>query len=284
MSVLEHVRGQSTRILVINPNSSRAMSKGTKHVIDSLDLPHSTQVDIYTAPSPASPGSIDDAEGIEASSKAVLGDSALISRLQNNEYDGVVIACYSVDPLVHELADAAAGQGSTAQMTTTEKKKKLVVTGIFEASILTALSLLPPSPHGEQPRKWGIVTTGAFWEEHLTHGVADFLGQSQQSRANAKFAGVHTTGLNAGDFHAGVPPEEVERRLKVATKKCLDGGRTHVVIMGCAGMAGLEGIIRAAAAEEYGDEFAYGQLHVLDAVRAGVMQIEQMIKHQRLLR
>lgn len=38
MSVLESVRGQTARILVINPNSSGAMSIGMKHVIDSLDL------------------------------------------------------------------------------------------------------------------------------------------------------------------------------------------------------------------------------------------------------
>ncbi|KAH7025710.1 Asp/Glu/hydantoin racemase [Microdochium trichocladiopsis] len=261
MSTDENIASHhKTKILVINPNSSKAMTDGMKHVVDACDLSPSTQVSFYTAPSSSSPPSIDDNEGIQQSSRAVLGDTALTSTL--HEYDAAVVACYSVDPLVHELAHLAAAAAHT-------------VTGIFEASITTALSLLQPAA------QWGIVTTGGFWEDHLTQGVAGFLGQDV---IYPSFAGVHTTGLNAGDFHKGVSKEEIERRLKSATKNCLNGGRTRVVIMGCAGMAGLEGIIRAAAAEEYGHEFAYGELHVLDAVRAGVMQVEQMVKLQRLLK
>ena len=52
--------------------------------------------------------------------------------------------------------------------------------------------------------------------------------------------------------------------------------------MGCAGMAGLEEIIRKAAAAEFGQEFAYEVLHVVDGVRAGVIEVEGMVKHLRL--
>lgn len=36
----ELVRGKTTRILVLNPNSSKAMTEGLKNVIDSMDLPY----------------------------------------------------------------------------------------------------------------------------------------------------------------------------------------------------------------------------------------------------
>lgn len=149
------------------------------------------------------------------------------------------------------------------------------VTGIFEASILTAQLLL--KPHSDE--KWGIVTTGTFWDDHLTAGVKSFLGQDAASSAKT-FAGVFTTGLNAGDFHQ-VSEEEVTARLHKATQKLLGAGDVKCVVMGCAGMAGLERIIRSTAAEVQGAE-AGRALYVVDGVKAGVLQLEQMMQSKRL--
>ncbi|KAI1101594.1 Asp/Glu/hydantoin racemase [Jackrogersella minutella] len=255
----EHVRGKTTKILVMNPNSSQAMTDGMRTIIDSIDLPYSTEIHTYTAPSKA-PASINNEEDIGQSLLAVLRDLR-DSHPSAAAYDGVVVACYSVHPLVEVL------QGSPEYARTT-------ATGIFEASVLTALSLLGPRD------AWGIVTTGKFWETHLASGVRAFLGGD----AGAKFAGVESTGLNAGDFHRGVDPAVVRRKLSEATKRLLARKPgVKCVAMGCAGMAGLEEIIRSAACEEKGEKFAYGELHVIDGVRAGIMQVEQMIRHQRLL-
>ncbi|TRX93482.1 hypothetical protein FHL15_005757 [Xylaria flabelliformis] len=253
MSTTTLVRGQGTKILLLNPNSSSSMTDGMKTVINDVNLPHSTEVYTYTAP-PDSPASINDGTDIKASTEAVLEDFNTA-----NEYDGIVVACFSVHPLVSELQS----RGSTA------------VTGIFEASVLAAISLLRPN------QKWGIVTTGKFWESHLSDGVHAFLGAKTDGE-NAKFAGVESTGLNASDFHHGVDPAVVRQKLKRATKRLLGAGDVTVVVMGCAGMAGLEEIIREAAGEEFGDEFAYGELHVIDGVRAGIMQVDHMIRNQRL--
>lgn len=171
-----------------------------------------------------------------------------------------MVACFSVHPLVSELQSLSPSPS---------------VTGIFEASVLAALSLLEPG------QKWGIVTTGKFWEEHLWHGVKEFLGTDAEAN-NAKFAGVESTGLDASDFHHGVDPEVVRQKLKKATKRLLDRSDVHVIVMGCAGMAGLEDTIREAAQEQRGDEFAYSTLHVVDGVRAGIMQVDHMIRYQRL--
>ncbi|KAI1453575.1 Asp/Glu/hydantoin racemase [Annulohypoxylon moriforme] len=254
-------RGKSTKILVLNPNSSKAMTDGLKNVIDSVDLSYSTEIYTYTAPS-SSPASINNGEDLLLSQSTVLED--LSSRYPDGlPYDGVLIACYSVHPLVTSM-----------QLSPTYPKS---VTGIFEASILTTLSLLG----GDDT--WGIVTTGKWWEEHLANGVDFFLGAKACEDPNSRFKGVESTGLNASDFHDGVDPKVVEKKLKEATKRLLSKGGVKAILMGCAGMAGLEAIIRSAASEAQGDEFAYSELHVVDGVRAGITQVEQMIKYQRLL-
>ncbi|KAI1294350.1 hydantoin racemase [Xylaria venustula] len=252
------VRGQATKILLLNPNSSSTMTDGMKTVLNDIDLPSSTEVYTYTAP-PHSPSSINDGHDIQQSTDAVLSD---LNKSTPLPYHGIVIACFSVHPLVPKL------QSSTGT--------NIAVTGIFEASVLAAISLLAPD------QKWGIVTTGKFWEDHLSDGVKAYLGQESGKDGNAKFAGVESTGLNAGDFHHGVDPAVVREKMKKATKRLLGKGNVHAIVMGCAGMAGLEDTIREAASDEHGEEFAYSTLHVIDGVRAGVMQIDHIIKNQRL--
>ncbi|KAI8948846.1 hydantoin racemase [Xylaria longipes] len=246
------VRGQGTKILLLNPNSSSSMTDGMKTVINN-------EIYTYTAPA-GSPASINDGNDIKNSTDAVLADFDTAS-----QYDGIVVACFSVHPLVSELQSHSRNSVSGT-----------AVTGIFEASVLAAISLLRPG------QKWGIVTTGKFWEAHLSDGVGAFLGAKTTQDGNAKFAGVESTGLNASDFHHGVDPAVVRHKLKTATKRLLGAGDVTVVVMGCAGMAGLEEIIREAASEEQGDEFAYEKLHVIDGVRAGIMQVDYMIRNQRL--
>lgn len=182
-----------------------------------------------------------------------------------------------------------------------------VVLGILEASILAALSLTNPYPRcPESPgRTWGIVTTGAFWEKHLEDGVRRFLDASYSSSFSAsassvtatafpgsqnaaKFAGVYTTGLDAGDFHGGeegggVGQEVVRAKIRDATKRLLAFGRVGCVVMGCAGMAGLEDIIRATITEEYGEpQTPQEKVYIIDGVKAGVGILAETIRNERL--
>lgn len=151
------------------------------------------------------------------------------------------------------------------------------VTGIFEASILTALSIIAP-PSGKDDETWGIVTTGAFWEKHLNDGVNKFLGQPT-GQTNERFAGTFSSGLTAGDFHT-VSPEQVREKLKDATVRLLKSGNVRCVVMGCGGMAGLESIIRDAAVEVYGEDRG-SKVFIVDGVRAGVAQLHQMTVSKR---
>lgn len=183
----------------------------------------------------------------------------------------MLVACFSVHPLVKHLANAL---------------KPIPVTGIFEASILTALSLVPLVQ--EEQRKWGIVTTGAFWEAHLADGVAAFLGQTpstasatgSSSFSDARFAGVFSTGLNAGDFHE-IPQEQINVRLREATKRLLSSGDVTCVVMGCGGMGGLQDMIRAIVVEEYGQQRAR-DVSIVDGVQAGVLQLQQAVLSRRV--
>ncbi|KAK4039867.1 Asp/Glu/hydantoin racemase [Parachaetomium inaequale] len=249
---------RTTKILVLNPNSSKSMTHGLEQGIRTMELSQSTEVHTYTAPG-QSPGSINNGNDIFKSSTVVhmnLEETGLLK-----QYDAVLVACFSEHPLVPMLAEKEGEFGG------------LAVTGIFESSILACLSFL------RQGSKWGIVTTGKYWEDHLTRGVNNFLG-TQRDHPNTKFAGVETTGLNAGDFHGGVDPEIVRRKLKEATGRLLEKGDVQCVVMGCAGMAGLEEIIRSVAVEKYGPAKAK-ELLVVDGVRAGIGLLEQMVRNKR---
>ncbi|KAL6874300.1 Asp/Glu/hydantoin racemase [Trichoderma longibrachiatum] len=261
----------SIRILLLNPNSSRSMTKSMEAAANSIaTLYPSVSISTYTAPEP-SPASIDNAEGIHASVQAVINDPDFKTRLQNEAFDAVLVACFSVHPLVKHLANAL---------------KPIPVTGIFEASILTALSLVPLVQ--EEQRKWGIVTTGAFWEAHLADGVAAFLGQTpstasatgSSSFSDARFAGVFSTGLNAGDFHE-IPQEQINVRLREATKRLLSSGDVTCVVMGCGGMGGLQDMICAIVVEEYGQQRAR-DVSIVDGVQAGVLQLQQAVLSRRV--
>ncbi|KJK76625.1 hypothetical protein H634G_08213 [Metarhizium anisopliae BRIP 53293] len=238
------------RILLLNPNSSEAMTRGMVQAAKSTPVSNSVEIHSMTASSRAPP-SIDNSEDIQASTKVVLSELPAADAARNN-WDAILVACFSVHTLVPELSNWFDGP----------------VTGIFEASILTAMSLLRP---GEQ---WGIVTTGKFWEKHLSDGVYEFLGVDAAGRST-KFAGVASSGLTAGDFHT-VPPEEVKTKLSLATKGLLESGNIACVVMGCGGMAGLEDIIRSTAKEVYGEKRA-GELYIVDGVKAGIMQLHQSI-------
>ncbi|KHN94853.1 Asp/Glu/hydantoin racemase [Metarhizium album ARSEF 1941] len=244
------------RILLLNPNSSQDMTSRMVRAAESTPVSNSVQVHPMTA-SCAAPSSIDDSQDIQSSTTVVLSELPPADFARNN-WDAILVACFSVHSLVPALSNWFEGP----------------VTGIFEASILTAMSLLGP---GEQ---WGIVTTGRFWEKHLSDGVCEFLGADP--RRSTKFAGVATSGLTAGDFHT-VSPEEVSAKLSLAAKGLLESGNIACVVLGCGGMAGLEDIIRCAAVHVYGEQRAR-KLYIVDGVKAGIMQLHQCINGARTFR
>jgi allantoin racemase len=106
------------RILVINPNSTEAVTRGIDEAVEPLRIPGGPGIDCVTLK--------EGPPGIETQQHVDGVVSPLLSLMQRNEerYAAFVIACYS-DPGLHSLREA------------TQKP----VLGISECGILTALTL-----------------------------------------------------------------------------------------------------------------------------------------------
>ncbi|KAI9643756.1 hypothetical protein NHQ30_007105 [Ciborinia camelliae] len=250
------------KLLIINPNSSKSMTEGLHTLLSTINDPPQVQISFYTAPLP-SPSSINNEEDALLSTEAVL--SNLTSTL--DQYDAFLVACYSVHPLVTELKRRV--------------KSNVHVTGIFEASVMMSLGLLSQGNEkrlgGSEGKKegFGIVSTGKYWEEALGDGVREFLGVKRGEKCD-RFKGVETTGLTAGELHS-VQPEIVRTKMKEAVKRLVGERDCPIVCLGCAGMAGMDDMVREALVEELGLEDA-GKVYIVDGVKAGVIYLEGHMK------
>lgn len=140
----------------------------------------------------------------------------------------------------------------------------------------SALTLIRPD------QRFGIVSTGRVWEELLSTAVKNFLGTSTTS---AKFASVQTTSLSATELHSS-PPDLVKHRLKEATKRLVfqheqDGlGTVGAICLGCAGMSGMDDIVRESCIDVLGLEAA-NNVWIIDGVVAGANALEGALRSMR---
>ncbi|GAA6012962.1 hypothetical protein JCM10207_008396 [Rhodosporidiobolus poonsookiae] len=257
----------SLPILIVNPNTTAAMTEGLKPLLESFIASSSLPPPVFFT-SPTGVPSINNDADCHHSASEVLPLLTSPSGTCPSVFSSsaVLVACYSVHPLVGQLKRALADVGHPPRP----------VLGIFEASILASLNHLAGADPDDQ---FGIVTTGAVWEQILSDGVRGFLGATDVRR----FAGVATTGLSAVELH-DAPADEVKTRLKDATK-CLirqasasGKGRLRAVCLGCAGMAGMDEMVREACVEELGAE---GEVvRIVDGVKAGYAMLEGMVRMQ----
>ncbi|RLL95350.1 hypothetical protein CFD26_101047 [Aspergillus turcosus] len=248
-------------ILIINPNTSTHMTNALKPILEGLNYAD-IHFDYFTAPSTESvtlPGGriINGVPSINS------GEDSITSALHCRpfveplvpKYDAFLVACYSAHPLVGMLKEAITEfEETSSRDSAVPELRKKYVTGIFEASVLTSLSLISSfhltgeaNFHKTQAKDtFGIVTTGSIWRDELTRAVAEMIVNSGDSdRSTARFAGVETTGLTAGELHT-TPAEEVRRRISDATERLIKS-TSHplsAICMGCAGMAGMEEAVR----------------------------------------
>ncbi|KAF4259563.1 hypothetical protein KXW98_005852 [Aspergillus fumigatus] len=224
-------------VLIINPNTSTHMTNALKPILESLDY-----ADIYfnyfTAPSSESV-TLPDGRIINGVPSINSGEDSITSALHCRpfveplvpKYDAFLVACYSAHPLVGMLKEAITEYERTSSRkdSTIPEYRKKYVTGIFEASVLTSLSLVSSfhlmgdaNLHKAQSRDtFGIVTTGSIWRDELTRAVAEMIVNSGGGGGStARFAGVETTGLTASELHTA-PAEEVSRRISDATERLI---------------------------------------------------------------
>lgn len=228
----------------------------------SSDLLHSNlSLDFYTAP-PDAPPSINCKATSDLSAAVTM--QSLLPILDpshaspedadlHHPYSAYLVSCYSLHPLTYMLRE----------------KTDRPVLNIFEASLLQAKVLALP---------FGIVTTGQYWESVFTNGVREYFTGSADVEydggAIKDFVGVRTTGLTAIELHT-TPKEEVDRRIVEASASLVREG-ARVILLGCAGMSGMEEAVRLGAQRE-------GKIvKVIDGVRAGIVLLEGLVRTQKL--
>ncbi|KAI4122968.1 MAG: hypothetical protein LQ338_005524 [Usnochroma carphineum] len=250
------------------------MTDSLRAPIDSLNY-NDTHYTYFTAPSP-SPASINNLTDAAASAAACRDTLTLHGNIYNlNNYDAVLVACYSPHPLIPEIQK----WGET-----------FPCTGIFEASILASLQLLSPGKN----QKFGIVSTGLQWAGILGDAITAPAGTSGAAlggeMAGRWFAGVECVGVSAGELHPSEDGDEeggggddeagrvegnggIKDKVMAATGRLLDRGDMGVVILGCAGMVGMEEWVR----EEVGRRGLQG-VRVVDGVKAGVSVLQGILR------
>jgi len=227
----------TTTIVVLNPNSS---SHITSALAARMKPPPSTKLIFLTAP-PDAPAQIIDEETSNYSTEACL-TFILDYCTRKKEVQGVLIACFSDHPLVHHLR---------------EKLPHLSVLGIFDASLYASLSIGKP---------FGVVTTALYWKDVLDDSV-------KKLSASHLFQGTETTGLSVLDLH-DAPQDLVKQRVQEATRRLIAKG-ARTVIMGCAGMTGMDEWITDELANAYGKGASF---RVIDGVHVGIELLPSLIR------
>ncbi|ORY25521.1 Asp/Glu/hydantoin racemase [Naematelia encephala] len=183
-------------------------------------------LDFYTAPQDKVPA------GIDGEADSVVSAGVCLGELRDNlsQWDGFIVACFSH----HSLT------GALRELTTAP------VISILEAPLLLAASI---------GARVGILTTGNRWVPLLEHGI-----HTLHLDGLCK-AGVVASGMSAEDLH-NLPHKEVLDRLeKLAREELQEKRQADVIVLGCAGMTGLEDAIRKSCQKG---------MVVLDPVRCGL--------------
>ncbi|VDB96231.1 unnamed protein product [Peniophora sp. CBMAI 1063] len=254
----------SYRMLVVNPNTSVAMTDALRPVVQRvLGASGDVTCEFFTAPSPPTgteihPGALPSINSPEDSVASAQYVYPFVEPLVE-QYDAFLVACYSEHPLVGMLGRAIETRSHSGQL-----RRKCYVTGIFEASVLASLGLLAQLP---SENSFGIISTGSVWETALADAVRVFLGVV----TSKKFTGCRTTGMTALELH-DAPAEDVRERMADATSRLIrDAPQTRVFCLGCAAMVDGADAIRLGAARALSDSKDKGKdVRVVDGVAAGV--------------
>jgi len=209
------------RLRVVNPNTSREMT----HTIglSAAAAARAIGVEVDTVCPVNGPESIEGRFDEIVSAYWTL--DCVMQRVA--EYGAVVVACFGPHPAIEGVREATT----------------VPTLGIMEASILYALPL---------GARFSIVTTSPRWLPLLEEGVR---GLGVESRC----ASVRSSGLAVLDLDR-LPPEQVRARLADEARLAVEQDHAEVIVLGCAGMAGLQESVSAATG-----------VPVVDAVWAGVI-------------
>lgn len=218
----------SLGLLIINPNSSKSVTDNLEFI---LTAPPHTTLTFYTGPPNAPPEIIDYETSLSSANACFpeLRDSYI------NKYDGFLVCCFSDHPLIYMLREI------------TDKP----IFGIFQASLTYSLT--------QSPSKFGILTSTKSWESILDNSTDDFFG-----------------GYRCPLFQGTVASEVDVLKLSdptyfsklVEKAKVLSGRESRIILLGCAGLSGLESKLEK---EIPGVKF-------IDSVKIGVELLNALVR------
>ncbi|KAF6827780.1 carbon-nitrogen hydrolase [Colletotrichum plurivorum] len=226
-------KDKKIRILLVNPNSTRAMTDACVAMVES-QMPPDVVVTGFTAsrPSPSAiEGMFDNVMSAAAAARAVLPLAAT--------HDAVLVACYSDHALIRMLR---------------EELPRQPVIGIMEASLFAARTL---------GGRFGLIAVSersrVLHEDSIHH-----YGFSTSC------AGVLSCGLGVLDLHEK-SQDEVMVIMASVGKRLVDDKGADVLLLGCAGMTPLKGAVEAAVGEDVQvvDGVLAGVHHLVGMVRMG---------------
>jgi Asp/Glu/hydantoin racemase len=140
-------------------------------------------------------------------------------------------------------------------------------TGIFDASLVSSLLFTS--------QKFGILTTGPSvggMKASIDRGVSSFLGSSGSER----YAGCFSTDLGVLELRDASKRTLVECRVKQTAAKIAKQGAEYL-ILGCAGFAGMEGLVQEGVREAG----IMGKVRVVDGAKAGLAFLAAQILQER---
>lgn len=187
------------RVLLINPNTSQEFTKRIQEIADRYAFPGTTPVAVNPKSGPKSIESVYD-EILSSVGTLEVGIEQL------DQYDAIVIACYSDHPTIYALREI------------TDKP----VLGIAEASMYIACML---------GYKFSIVTTNEEWEPLLWDAVHHY-------GLTSRCASVRSTHMPVLALEES--PDETYGLIAKTAKLAIEEDGAEVICLGCAGMAGLD--------------------------------------------
>lgn len=204
-------------------------------------IPTGIEVTGYTAPYPA-PTAIESTTDAIMSTEAVLRDLAKYAA-SNGEtvqnYDGMIVACFSKHPLIDALRESY----------------DVPVIGIMEASLYTARMI---------GGRFGIIATAARSRILQDDAVAAY-------GLTHFYVGSEATHLGVLELE-GRPREEVAKRMAHSARALAAKG-ADTIVLGCAGMTEL---VRAAK-DAVRDEDGRRTINVIDSVEAGLLMMTSLV-------
>ncbi|TFK97373.1 Asp/Glu/hydantoin racemase [Pterulicium gracile] len=235
-------RRKPLTLLVINPNSTVAITDGLRTSLQPLCPPDCT-LEFITGPPDAPKGISNRTEGVESALKTweVIKRDGWLEKA-----DGFLVCCFSDHPLAHIISEH------------TPKPSMHILTSSIIHALLTST-------------RFSIITTGPLStpQPHIDAAVHSVLGSTSSSR----FASLRTVGLRVVDLKdESFDRALVRERMEDAARKVVEDG-SDAIVLGCAGMAGMEGWV-VEGARKAGLE----GVKVVDGAKAGVVLLEAAVR------